>query len=200
MNKVKLIKEYLKKIDYSIKNGDVNDQYNLQNEIIGVYVCEIDKLTHNLNTYHTIHCTKDQLTQDLFLLKSKLENYIGTLKYNHQGGGLAEIIANHPFKILGGTIITAFGLFYGALVAIMNIANTEFIIKDSYIKKDIVENQYILKEEVQKNFIEKEKFNNLLNNTISLNELTEKYISIEKHNELIMKMMGNEGDEAPTRN
>ena len=86
MNKVKLIKEYLKKIDYSIKNGDANDQYNLQNEIIGVYVGEIDKLTHNLNTYHTIHCTKDQLTQDLFLLKSKLENYIGTLKYNHQGG------------------------------------------------------------------------------------------------------------------
>lgn len=199
MNKINLIKNYLKRIDFSIKNGNRDEQYELQKEIIGVYIGEIDKLTSNLNTYIYRDCTKEQLTQDLRLLKGKLENYIGTLKFNHQDGGLSEKMANHPVIVLASTIVTAFGIFYGALMGIMNISNTEFITKDSYIKKDDVENQYILKEDVKNNYIEVEEYNNLMQNSISLKELTDNYISLEKHNEIIIEMTLNKAKESSAR-
>lgn len=202
MNKIKIIKTYIKQIDNCIKNGNRDEKYNLQKLIIGIYAGEINKFTNNLNTYIRIYsnCSTEELNQDLLSLKGKLENYIGTLKYNHQAGGLSEKMANHPVIVLGTTIITAFGIFYGALMGIMNISNTEFIAKDSYIKKDVIKNQYILKEDVKNNYVEIEKYNNLMQNSINLRELTDNYISLEKHNEIIIELSRNKSKEFSTKN
>lgn len=191
MNKIKTIKTYMSKIDDCIQNGNRDDKYELQKLIIGVYAGEIAKLTQNLNTYIRIYsnCSDEELNQDLLSLKGKLENYIGTLKYNHQGGTFSDIIANHPIISLISTVIASFGLFYGALSAIMNISNTEFITKDSYIKKDVVLNEYVLKEELETNYVTKDEYEKLKNNSISYNELTNNYISLEKHNQLIQDLI-----------
>ena len=176
MNKIKLIKQYISEIDYCIKNGSYDDQYELQKKIIGVYVGEIEKFTQNLNTYHIRHCTQEQLTQDLKLLKSKLENYIGTLKFNHQAGGLDEIMANHPIKVLAATIIAAFGFFYGALMGIMNISNTTIVGKDNYILKTELDKQYVSREQYNTDIQKLQSDNKkLLANEIDNNSLKSEY-------------------------
>lgn len=77
--KIRVLKEYIHKIDDAVSEGDAEKAKALQKEIIAVYRPEIHSLTDGLDNYSIAHLNKSapiDYIGDAKLLKAKLENYI----------------------------------------------------------------------------------------------------------------------------